>query len=399
MADLPQERIFGAVFPNEEYDERRRKVRERMGERGIDVLYVSSPKNITYLSGFDIIWFYHASPTGLVVRADSEKVLFFDSYHKRTVNDFSYIDEAVFYATFPFHPTGPQLDTVINTMKGRGLLKGTIGIEKWAHAPSPAMMQAMEEQMSEAGAKVVDGSWIVDTVGLTKSPLEIACIKKAAEIADIGIEAGLDAAVPGVTELEVNGAMQYAMAKAGGEETAIRCVLSKEGFRMPHKPSTRLRLEAGEMIFADVCGVYNRYHADLCRFFCLGEPSDRAKERMKVLADSIPYVQEKVKLGDPPTAIGEAIDEYLASMGLTGEVDRGGYDLGLSTPPDWVGHTRVVGGGFVDEGMELGFVTNYEIFSRGDDTRDVGLIDTLVMTEQGLEVLSNLPMVIMTKGR
>ena len=329
MTDLPNERTFGAVFPNGEYDARRAKVRQRMVDRGIDVLYVSSPRNITYLTGFDIIWFYHASPTGLVIRADSEKVLFFDSYHERMVNDFCYIDEAVFYATFPFHPMGPQLGTVIDSMKDRGLLSGCVGIEKWAYAPSPAMMQAMEERMSEAGARVVDGSWIVDTVGLTKSPLEVACVRKAAEIADIGIMAGLEAAAPGVTELEVNGAMQYAMAKAGGEETAIRCVVSKEGFRMPHKPTTRMRLEAGETIFADVCGVYNRYHADLCRFFCLGEPTEKASERMKALAESIPYVQERVKPGDPPTAIGKNIDEYLASLGLTGEVDRGGYDVGL----------------------------------------------------------------------
>ena len=398
MTDLPNERTFGAVFPNEEYDARRAKVRQRMVDRGIDVLYVSSPRNITYLTGFDIIWFYHASPTGLVIRADSEKVLFFDSYHERMVNDFCYIDEAVFYATFPFHPMGPQLGTVIDSMKDRGLLSGCVGIEKWAYAPSPAMMQAMEERMSEAGARVVDGSWIVDTVGLTKSPLEVACMRKAAEIADIGIMAGLEAAAPGVTELEVNGAMQYAMAKAGGEETAIRCVVSKEGFRMPHKPTTRMRLEAGETVFADVCGVYNRYHADLCRFFCLGQPTEKASERMKALAESIPYVQERVKPGDPPTAIGKNIDEYLASLGLTGEVDRGGYDVGLSLPPDWVGHTRVVGGGFVDEPMQPGFVTNYEIFSRGKDARSAGLIDTFVMTESGLELLSKLPLEILSKS-
>ena len=196
MTDLPNERTFGAVFPNEEYDARRAKVRQRMVDRGINVLYVSSPRNITYLTGFDIIWFYHASPTGLVIRADSEKVLFFDSYHERMVNDFCYIDEAVFYATFPFHPMGPQLGTVIDSMKDRGLLSGCVGIEKWAYAPSPAMMQAMEERMSKAGARVVDGSWIVDTVGLTKSPLEVACMRKAAEIADIGIMAGLEAAAP-----------------------------------------------------------------------------------------------------------------------------------------------------------------------------------------------------------
>lgn len=398
MTKLPQERQFGAVFPNEEYDERRRKVREAMAGRGIDLLYVSSPRNITYLTGFEIIWFYHASPTGLVMLADSEKVLFFDSYHERMVKEFSYIDEAVFYATFPFHPTGPQLDTVINAMKGRGLLKGTIGLEKWAYAPSPAMMQAMEERTTEAGAKVVDGSWIVDTVGLVKSPLEVACMKKAAEIADIGIEAGCKATRPGVSELEIAGMMQYAMAKAGGEEAAIRCPVSKEGFRMPHKPPTRLKLEFGETVFADICGVYNRYHADLCRFFSLGEPSKEARERMELLAKSIPWVMEAIKPGDPPTAIGKAIDSYLDSAGLTGLVARGGYDIGLSVPPDWVGHTRVVGGGFVDVGMVPGFVTNYEIFSSDSSIAELGLIDTFLMTEKGLEVLSNIPPEILVAG-
>ena len=62
-----------------------------------------------------------------------------------------------------------------------------------------------------------------------------------------------------------------------------------------------------------------------------------------------------------------------------------------------VGHTRVVGGGFVDEPMEPGFVTNYEIFSRGKDPRSAGLIDTFVMGESGLELLSKLPLEVLVK--
>ena len=42
-------------------------------------------------------------------------------------------------------------------------------------------------------------------------------------------------------------------------------------------------------------------------------------------------------------------------------------------------------------------MTNYEIFSSDEDTRAVGLIDTFVMTEAGLEMLSKLPMVVMSK--
>ena len=398
MSELPQERPFGAVFPNGEYDERRKKVREAMAARGIDLLYVSSPRNITYLTGFEILWFTNGSPTGLALRAGSEDSVFFDTYHDRMVEEFSYIDEAVFYATFPFHPDGPQLDTVIDALKGRGMLEGTIGLEKWAYAPSPALMQAMEEKITQAGARVVDGSWIVDTVGLHKSPLEVACVRKAAEIADVGMQAGRGAARPGVSELEVTAAMQYAMAKVGGEEAALRCPVTKKGFRMPHKPSTRLTLEAGEIAFADMCGVYNRYHANLCRFFSLGNPGRAVREHMQVLAASIPWVIERVSSGQPATAIGKAIDEYLESVALTGSVARGGYDLPLSPPPDWVGHTRVVGGGFVDPPMLPGFVTNYEIFTRDPELPLVGFIDTLLMTDTGLEVLGETPREVLVAG-
>ena len=107
MTDLPNERTFGAVFPNEEYDARRAKVRQRMADRGIDVLYVSSPRNITYLTGFDIIWFYHASPTGLVIRTDDPKVLFFDSYHERMVNDFLLHRRGRLLRHLPLPPHGP----------------------------------------------------------------------------------------------------------------------------------------------------------------------------------------------------------------------------------------------------------------------------------------------------
>ena len=245
--------------------------------------------------------------------------------------------------------------------------------------------------MTQAGARVLDGSWIVDTLALQKSPLEIACVRRAAEIADVGIEAGRETARPGVSELEMTAAMQYAMAKVGGEEAAIRCPVNKQGFRMPHKPSTRLTLEAGEIVFADTCGVYNRYHANLCRFFSLGAPGRAVFEHMKVLDGSIAWVIDKISPGQPVTAIGRAIDQYLGSMGLTGLVARGGYDLPLSSPPDWVGHTRVVGGGFVDPPMNPGFVTNYEIFSRDPSLPPVGFIDTLLMTSSGLEVLGKTP--------
>ena len=43
-------------FPVGEYKDRVEKVRREMARREVDLLFVSSPSNITYLTGYDMIW-------------------------------------------------------------------------------------------------------------------------------------------------------------------------------------------------------------------------------------------------------------------------------------------------------------------------------------------------------
>ena len=47
-----------ALFDIEEYRERVRKTKMRMTEKGIDILIVSDPANMNYLTGYDGWSFY-----------------------------------------------------------------------------------------------------------------------------------------------------------------------------------------------------------------------------------------------------------------------------------------------------------------------------------------------------
>ena len=58
------------LFPKEEYLERLRKTKNRMRESGIDVLVVSDPANMNYLSGYDGWSFY--VPQCVVVGLDAD---------------------------------------------------------------------------------------------------------------------------------------------------------------------------------------------------------------------------------------------------------------------------------------------------------------------------------------
>ena len=74
----------------------------------------------------------------------------------------------------------------------------------------------------------------------------------------------------------------------------------------------------------------------------------------------------------------------------------GGYDLGISIPPDWVGHTFLGGDRFEQANFDVGVVTNYEnildvLTENWPGGRNGNYIDSLLMTESGLEILSKLP--------
>src|SRR5256712_13544960 len=47
-----------AAFPDEEYSERLARTRTRMAEAGVDVLLVTDPANMNYLTGYDAWSFY-----------------------------------------------------------------------------------------------------------------------------------------------------------------------------------------------------------------------------------------------------------------------------------------------------------------------------------------------------
>jgi hypothetical protein len=78
----------------------------------------------------------------------------------------------------------------------------------------------------------------------------------------------------------------------------------------------------------------------------------------------------------------------------------GGYALGIAMAPNWVGHTYLSNDAFEQFMWEPGYVTNYEnvLFEpyttvagqpRGGYT--ASYMETLLMTEHGIEVLSKLP--------
>jgi Xaa-Pro dipeptidase len=164
-----------------------------------------------------------------------------------------------------------------------------------------------------------------------------------------------------------------------------------------HSPPTRREIRQGDLVFVDFCGCYDRYHVNLNRTFSLGEPDGRWTGLMDKAAGCIDAIQEQVGLGDPLSKVDEVAQRYIDEVGIRKYVWWvGGYALGVAVPPDWCNnHWLKARFGTRDRALEPGMVFNlenqFDVWEDWPGGSGAAYIETLLVTEDGLEVLSKHP--------
>jgi Xaa-Pro dipeptidase len=376
QVDWPQ------AFPEEEYGQRLAKVRSALSAAGLDAIYVTHPANVTYLTGYDMIWNHLRSLTGVLVSADSDATVFFDERaHTTIVYTTPEIREIVWLDDTSTNEPIEVVEGIARELDARGFGKASIGIEKWGYSPHASVVDALERGIQALGARVVDATPLIEDIRLVKSPLEVLHVRKAAAIADEAMAAARDAIRPGITETEIEGVIMGAMMKAGGGDPGIRTmVASGPRSGTHHSPPTRRQVSPGDLVHIDFCGCYDRYHVNLNRTFSLGEPE-----------------------GDPLSKADKIGNAYIDAAGLRKYVWWvGGYSLGIAQPPDWCGRYWMNREESTERDFEPGIVVNFEnqfdVWENWPGGSGVAYVDSMLMTEAGLEVLSTLPRNLVVVG-
>jgi len=383
-------------FEREEYLSRLACVRERMAKRGVDLLYVTSPPNLHYLMGYESCWFDGRNPTGIAVTREENPPLLFDTWDHQRQWPWDMIEDyvAIDYAGPDFYyPKG--LDIVTQELHSRGWLHGRAAVERWSWAPAAPVLEELAGRLAPHCDEVVDGSFLVDSLRQVKSPKELEYVRKAIALGDLAMEAVRDTVAPGMTELEVAGLMYETMLRHGGEEPGIRTMVHAGGVPN-HAPSTRRVIREGDLLMIDNCGVYNRYHGNVLRTFSIG-PNPFWEDALRRAEASIPKVLERVKPGDPLAKVQQLMDAHIDEVELRDLVWWiGGYSLSAAVPPDWVGHVYLNPAETLEEfDFVPGFVTNYEHILEDRETgTGASFVETLIMTEDGIEIPSRFPRTI-----
>jgi Xaa-Pro aminopeptidase len=275
---IPDSNVHPAI-PESEYPERWTKVQAMMEKQGLDLLIayaddraVFGHAHARWLANFPVHFepcFIVFPPSGtpvMVCGPETVNYALLASYIKdvRALDVFTHPDEDYPYSRIQSLPEilkdiGYEARDVRRIGLGG---KGLIGADLYA-----ALTGAF------ADADWVDSEAALCELRSIKSPAEIAVIRYAYQIAEIGLQAAIDAIQPGVSERAVAAEVDAAMRRAGIEGYGLEtCVAAGPNSRSILGRSTWRKIADDDLVLLTIFPRYEGYHAAIGRPVLVGNP-------------------------------------------------------------------------------------------------------------------------------
>jgi Xaa-Pro aminopeptidase len=393
-------------FSADEYAGRRARVKAALENAGYDGIVVTAPRDYYYLSGHDHIWQYRYAVTGLYFDTASGSFVFFDNAsHRNVVSTTPEITDVTY---------GPRkgdardhVTAIAAQLLDRGYGKGRIAIQTWSYGLHPDLVRFMGECFSEKGAEIVEDDIVIEEVRLYKTEAEIAVMREAGSHSRRAMAKARDAMAPGMMEYEIDAIISHDLLNAGCGHPGIRNMIGS-GARSGdhHGPAFHRALKSGDIVHIDFSASLHRYHANLSRSFAVGDADPRWHDLMDRSAGCSQAIVDGVQAGDPFSHVQTAADAFIAASGVdraTYEWFIGGYVLGIAFPPDWVDHHRpqpfdAAPDPVMKPGMVFNFEVQYDVFEGWPGGSGAGWIDSYLMTENGLEIITDMPRELVVVG-
>lgn len=127
----------------------------------------------------------------------------------------------------------------------------------------------------------------IQKLRMTKDDDEIACIRKAQEIAETAFGELLPFIRAGVTEREIALELNRLMFMHGAEDLSFdTIVLAGTNTSMPHGVPSDKKVEEGEFVLLDFGAVWNGYHSDMTRTVCVGKPTEEMEKVYNIVLEA-----------------------------------------------------------------------------------------------------------------
>ncbi|QDG76225.1 ectoine hydrolase DoeA [Labrenzia sp. PHM005] len=388
-------------FTRDEYHQRVKKTREAMQAAGLDLLIVSDPSNMNWLTGYDGWSFYvHQA---VLVGLDGEPIWFGRGQDANGAlrTCFMHPDRIIGYPDHYVQSTDCHpMDYLSTRIEDFDWSKSNIGVEMDNYYFSAAAFASLQKNLPNAHFH--DANGLVNWQRAVKSERELEYLRIAGKKVENIHARILEKAEVGlrkcdlVAEIYDAGLKYDANLDAGGDYPAIvPLVPSGSDAAAPHLTWDDQPMLAGEGTFFEVAGVHNRYHCPLSRTLFLGKPDQKFLDAEQAVLEGLEAGLEAARAGNLCEDIAHAFFAVLKKHGITKD-NRTGYPIGLSYPPDWGERTMSLRSGdrtVLQENMTFHFMTGLWMEDWGFE-----ITESIVIRDGEPECLANVPRKLFVKA-
>jgi len=351
----------------------------------LDALALNVGPSLTYLTGLH----FHLSerPVVLLVPAEGTPALVLPELEMLKLEDLPYELRA-----FPYPENPSEWDGVFRKALQTLDLDGKhLGVE-------PRSMRLMEFRHLQAGAPEADfpdASGMVSLLRLRKEADEVAAMKKAVRVAQAALEALLPQVKAGQTEQEIAGELVVQLLRAGSQpELPFTPIVSAgPNGANPHAAPSARKLHAGDLLVVDWGAAVDGYISDLTRTFAVGQVDEECLKIHTIVQEANAAGRLAGKPGAPCSAVDLAARAVIEQAGY-GQffTHRTGHGIGMEA------HEEPYMRGDNPQLLEPGMAYTVEPGIYLPGRNGVRIEDNLVVTESGVECLSDMPREIRTLG-
>jgi len=379
-------------FPDAEYWDRIEKTRAAMEASGIEVLVISDPSNMSWISGYDGWSFYvHQA---VILGMEGEPIWWGRGIDLagalRTVfmeedNIFGYED------TYVQNPDKHPMEDLARILDAMGWGQGRIGIELDNYYFSGKAYTTLLARLPKA--ELIDATGIVNWQRAVKSDTELTYMRRAAAIVEAMHARIVELAEPGLPKHQLVAEIYHTgISGVGGHwgdyPAIVPMAPSGLDATAPHLTWDDTPLRTGETTFFEIAGAHRRYQCPQSRTLFLGKPPQKYLDATKAVEEAKNAALEKAKPGNRCEDVANAFNMALEAHGYVKD-NRCGYPIGISYPPDWGERTMSFRKGdrtVLQPGMTFHLMPGLWL-----DDGGIEITEPILITETGVEKLCNTP--------
>lgn len=290
------------------YQERHAKLAHILYNSGLDALVLNPGPSLVYLTGLHfhlmerpVVAFFTPHNPPAVVLPELEA-------GKASALDFS-------VQVFPY---GEDPDTWLpafrQAAKAVNLDQHKVGVE-------PGRLRFLELRFLESATQetqFLSAEGVLAALRMQKDEKELSAMRKAAQIAQQGLQSALASFKIGMTERELAGELTIQLLRHGSDtELPFTPIVSGgPNSANPHATPTERPLQAGDLLVIDWGAAYDGYYSDITRTFAIGEVEPEFAKIARIVKDANQAGREAVH----PGALAEDVDHAARAV-----IEKAGY--------------------------------------------------------------------------